>query len=127
MPKQQLTDEILTAAIAGFEAQKEKIDSQIAELRQMMGGARSAPAVHETAGKPRRTISAAGRKRIAEAQRLRWAASRKGTGAGKSAGTAAPKAKRKLSAAGRKRISEATKKRWAAFKASKAAAAKNAG
>lgn len=119
MPKQPLTDEILTAAIAGFEAQKEKIDFRIAELRQMLSGS-PGPAPEEPV-KARRKMSAAGRKRIAEAQRLRWAATKK---AEKPEQSSAPKVKRRLSAAGRKRISDATKKRWAAVKAAKAAAEK---
>ena len=61
------------------------------------------------------TLSASARKRIAAAQRKRWAAVRaqgKGVATAKAAG---PK-KRKLSAAGRKAIIAATKKRWAAVR-----------
>jgi len=64
-------------------------------------------------------MSAAGRRRIAAAQRKRWAAVRKSQSQGK--GVAAPK-KRKLSAAARKRMGDATRKRWAAVR--KAAAKK---
>ena len=35
---QKLTAEIITAAILGFEAQKTKIDTQLAELRAMLSG-----------------------------------------------------------------------------------------
>jgi len=56
-------------------------------------------------------MSAAARARIAEAQRKRWAASKKA--AEPPAPEAAPKPKRKLSAAGRRAIIAATKKRWA--------------
>jgi hypothetical protein len=108
----KLKTEIVTAAIAGFEQQKKRIDAQIAELRQMLSpGAAdgAAPAPNR-----RRRMSAAARARIATAQRKRWAA------AGKQAGTAplaAPaRKKRKLSAAGRKAIIEATKRRWAALR-----------
>jgi hypothetical protein len=58
----------------------------------------------------RRKIGAAGRKAMAEAQRKRWAAFRRG--AELTAPKTASKPKRKLSAAGRKAISAATKKRW---------------
>ena len=58
-------------------------------------------------------MSDAGRQRIAEAQRKRWAALKKNKPASASA---APKHKRVLSAEGRKRIIEATKKRWAAYR-----------
>src|ERR1022692_3951302 len=68
----------------------------------------------------RRTISKAGRARIAAAQRARWAAQKQQQA--QPAQPAKPK-KRKLSAAGLKAIREATKKRWAAYrKAQKAAA-----
>ena len=64
-------------------------------------------------------MSVAARRRIAAAQRKRWAAVRKSQSQGKA--EAAPK-KRKLSAAGRRAIIAATKKRWAAVR--KAAAKK---
>jgi hypothetical protein len=112
----KLTNEILTAAIAGYEQQKKAIDERIAELRQMLNG--SAPAVPATDG--RRSMSAAARKRIAAAQRKRWAAVR-GSEPKTAAKAARPK-KRKLSAAGRKAIIEATKRRWAAFRKARAKA-----
>ena len=59
--------------------------------------------------KPRRTMSAAARKRISRAQKARWA---------KVKGHA-PKPKRTISAAGRKRIAEAQRARWAKVKAGK--------
>src|ERR1039457_5325688 len=120
MPKQNRTTEILTAAVLGFEEQKRRIDEQIAEIRQMLDGGRTAPAAkpEPTKGK-RRKMSAAARKRIGDAQRKRWAAS-KGEAESPSK-TATAKPKRKMSAAGKKAISEATKKRWAAFHATKQA------
>ena len=60
-------------------------------------------------------MSAAGRKAIAEAQRKRWAAAKKGVAS--VAPTKAAKPKRKLSAAGRANIVAALKKRWAAKRA----------
>ena len=73
MPKQKLTTEILTAAVLGFEEQKRRIDEQIAEIRQMLDGGRTAPAAtpEPTKGK-RRKMSAAARKRIGDAQRKQW-------------------------------------------------------
>ena len=61
-----------------------------------------------------RTISAAGRARIAAAQRARWAKARKG---GRS------RAKRTLSAAGRERIAAAQRARWAKQRAEQKKAA----
>jgi hypothetical protein len=60
---------------------------------------------------PRRTLSAAGRRRISLAQKVRW-----GKQAGKSRG-AGPK--RKLSVAARRRIARAQRARWAKFRAEK--------
>ena len=115
----KLTPEIITAAIDGFEAQKTRIDGQIAELRALLSGAPVETAA--TTGAPkgkRRKMSAAARKRIGDAQRKRWAAAKKATEP--PAPEAVPKKKRKLSKAGRAAIVAATKKRWAAVKAAKA-------
>jgi hypothetical protein len=113
-----LTNEIIEAAIAGFEGQKQKIDAQIAELRAMLKGTSVTPDA-PTAGKTRRKFSAATLKRMREAQQRRWA-SVKGDSEPKAAAKTASKQKRKMSAAGRKAIAEAQRKRWAAKKAAKA-------
>jgi hypothetical protein len=111
-------NEILAAAIVGFEDRKKRLDAQIAEIRQQMTGGSAKPAATSEPGRKRRKVSAAGRKRMAEAQRKRWAAAKKQSGAApKAAKAEAKKPKRKMSAAGRKRISEATKKRWALVRA----------
>src|SRR5436309_504781 len=87
------------AAIEGLEPRKQRIDSQIAELRAMLTGGNGTPS--EAAAPPqsepsvrrkRRRISAAGRAAIAEAQRKRWAAKKAGT---QTAGQSAPKKKTK--------------------------------
>ena len=112
----KLTNEILTAAIAGFQQQKRAIDERVAALRQMLhrnGAVTAAPATNG-----RRPVSAAARKRMAAAQKKRWAAVR-GQQPKTAAKAARPK-KRKLSAAGRKAIIEATKRRWAAFRRTRA-------
>src|SRR5262249_18742111 len=104
----QLTNEIIDAAIEGFEAQKRRIEDQIAALRDMKSGV--AP---KSTGS--RQMSAAGRKAIADAQRRRWAETR---GEAVPARSAKPvRKKRVLSAAGRAAIVAALKKRWAAKKA----------
>jgi hypothetical protein len=114
----KLTPEIITAAVEGFEQQKLRIDAQIAELRQMLTGTPTATAATPEGPRGKRRMSAAARKRIGDAQRKRWAESKKPSS------PVAPvdaKPKRKLSAAGKRAISEATKKRWAAFHAAKKA------
>lgn len=118
----KLNTEILNAAIEGFEAQKSRIDARIAEIRQMLNDGRTETAAAPEQPKRRRKLSAAARKRIGEAQRKRWAESRRQAERPSQPVTSeAPKPKRKLSAAGRKRIIEATKKRWAAIHAAKQA------
>ena len=69
----------------------------------------------------RRKLSAAGRARIAEAQRQRWAKLRGDNGVTKSV-LSGPK-KRTMSAAARKRIAAAQRARWAKFKVAQRKAA----
>ena len=80
--------EILEAALQGLEAQRQKLDEQIAQVRSMMGRRPGRPsknahpqqggAVDGRAGQgKRRNLSAAARKRIAAAQKKRWADFRK--------------------------------------------------
>ena len=60
---------LLNAALIGLNSQLERIDQQMAAVRAMIAG--------QSAGKPvrkRRPMSAAAKKRMALAQRKRWAA-----------------------------------------------------
>jgi hypothetical protein len=109
--------ELLEAALVGYQSQREQIDAKVAEIQRELG---TAPARGSAAGSGKRVISAAGRRRMAEAQRKRWAAA-------KGEPASAPAKKRKMSAAGKKRIADATRKRWAAYRAQKAAAMKKGG
>lgn len=118
MALDNMTHEILIAALESFEAQKKRLEESISQVRRLLNS--NEPTEPAAAAAPsgktgRRKLSAASRAKMAEAQRLRWAKV-KGT-APSTPAVAKPKAKRKLSAAGRKRISEAAKKRWAAIKA----------
>jgi hypothetical protein len=100
MVRAQLTVDnkaLLEAALEGLELQKSRIDDQIEAVRRMLGtkagGPLKAPAqaAPETAApqiSKRRELSPAARRRIAAAQKKRWAAFRKnsaGSG-GKTAG-----------------------------------------
>jgi hypothetical protein len=105
----KLTPEIIDAAIAGFESQRQHIDSQIADLRAMLNGGRP-DSVAPSHRSQRRRVSATARKRMADGQRRRWAAAK---GLSKAATTTSPKRKRRLSPAGRAAIVAALKKRWA--------------
>jgi hypothetical protein len=116
----KLSPEIINAAILGFEAQKTRINDQIAELRAMLSGD-TTEAAATPQGKPsKRKISAAARRRMALGQKARWAKLKGESEPSAPATPESPKPKRKMSAAGRKAISEATKKRWALFYAAKA-------
>ena len=73
MPRLNLNPEILTAALQGLEAQKARLESQIAEVRRMLRPRAQQPAAPASAPKPKRKLSAAARKRMAAAQKARWA------------------------------------------------------
>jgi hypothetical protein len=114
MSNQRLSPEILTAALVGLEIEKRKLDERIAEVRAMLGG--HSPA-RESAAEPKHQRSAAARRKMALAQKARWARV-KGESATKPAAKKAPaKKKARLSAAGRAAIVAALRKRWAAKKA----------
>ncbi len=113
MPRGKLLDNaVLMAALEGLELQRQRVAGQIEQVRSLLTPRRGTTAV-PAAAKPKRTISAAGRKRIAEAQRRRWAALKK-------ARKESTPNKRRLSAEGRRNVIEATRKRWAEFRAMKA-------
>ena len=126
----QLNRAIIQAAIVGFERQKESIDEIIAELRGQLDGTPGTgqkTKVEEatTPAKKRRKISAAGRKRIAEAQKARWALQKKAAPATKAApaqktaGVNKTPPKRRLTPAAKAKLVENVKKARAA-KAAKA-------
>ena len=109
-----LTREIIEAAIDGFEAQKQRLDVQLAELRAILNGGPTSPTQESTAGKTKRKLSPEALKRMREGQQRRWA---KVKGELPQAEAKAAKPKRKLSGAGKAAIVAALKKRWAAKKA----------
>jgi len=92
-------------------ALKEKIQKLEKELGRILGS--PVEAVGPVARKKRRKMSAAGRAKIAAAQRARWAK----VNGRKSATKPVKKAKRKMSLAARKKIAAAAKARWAKAKA----------
>jgi len=78
-----LHPDILHAALTGLEAQKQKIEQQIAEIRAIVHGVSVGiqtlvhPPKETRLKRVKRTISAEARKRISAAQKKRWAAFRK--------------------------------------------------
>jgi hypothetical protein len=75
---------MLAMALIGYESEKKRIDERIAEIRAKLGNGKAAKATAADAGatvpKKRRKLSVAARKRIAAAQKKRWAEHRKATG-----------------------------------------------
>jgi hypothetical protein len=78
--------EILEAALQGLEAQRQKLDDQIAQVRSLIGRRLGRPPRSNGAaaatgssrgGRRKRVLSPEARKRIAAAQKKRWAAFRK--------------------------------------------------
>ena len=119
MPTQKLTNEIIAAAIEGFEAQKRRIDAQIADLRSILiGGITESVATPEDTPRKRGRFSDATRLKMKEAQQRRWARI-KGESEPPTQAVVPAKPKRQMSEAGRQAIAEATRKRWAAKKAAK--------
>lgn len=87
--------EILEAALQGLESQRDKLDAQISQVRSLLGNrGPGRPPVsvkrtgssgesgerHSAAKRPKRVLSPEARKRIAAAQKKRWAAFRKNQG-----------------------------------------------
>ena len=66
---------ILRMALVGYQAEIEKIDARIAEIQAQLGGKAvpSPAAVAEKKAGSKRILSPAARKRIARAQKKRWA------------------------------------------------------
>jgi len=107
------------ANLAGVVQQLRKEHDRL--TREIRGVAAALTAFGAAYGKPtgtRRKMSAAGRARIAAAQKARWAKVKSGRPAARA--RTVPK-KRTMSAAGRKKIAAAQKARWAKVRAMKAA------
>ena len=102
---QQLRDERKQA-----EQQIETLDKAISAIEGIVG---RSPGTTRN-GRTGRIVSAAARRRMAQAQKARWAKVHAKAG-GKAAGTA--RKKRVLSAAARRKIADAQRARWARFRA----------
>jgi peptidoglycan hydrolase CwlO-like protein len=100
--------------------QVDKLNSAISVLEDLFG--RNSSTAARNGGRPKRVVSAIARRRMAQAQRARWAKVR---GGAKSSGTAPSKApvRRILSAAARRKIAAAQRARWARVRAQQKSAA----
>ena len=110
----KIDQSLLEAALVGYMQRRQEIATKIDEIERQLGRAGKG-----STGGSGREMSAAGRARIAAAQKKRWAAFH-----GKQGHKPVKTPKRVLSPAARKRIADATRKRWIAYRAQKAAAAK---
>jgi hypothetical protein len=88
------------------------IRRQIERLEKRLGALFATANANASTRKPRRRMSAAGRARIAAAQRARWAQRRSSRDG--SAAAVPKKRKRGLTPAGRRKLSQMMKARWAA-------------
>lgn len=110
--------------VALLVAERNRLDAAIQTLRgpakrRGRPPGKRGPMPHVAALAPvtrKRTLSASGRRAIADAARKRWAAVK----AAKAPSPAVVERKRKISPTARKKMGDAAKKRWAAIKAGKA-------
>jgi hypothetical protein len=117
----------LENALRELREKRSRAQVEIDKLDQIISGIESLNGIEAApskAAQPKRFISAASRRKMARAQKARWASIRNKSQptAGAKITSPAP-AKRKISAAGRKRIAEAQRARWAAVKAQQKKAA----
>ena len=127
MAQPKLIREILEAALIALEQRKVTLDAQVAELRAMLPRGRTDdPAAISEADPPKgKRFGAATRRRMALAQKARWAKVRGVSAPARKAVKREPTShKRTISAAARKAMSEASKRRWAAVRAAKTQQAK---
>ena len=98
--------DFLRAALAGYQHHLAELHQRVHDIQARLGSTDDGA----TAPPKRRTMSKAARRKIAAAQKKRWAKAKQGK-----AGPAKPK--RKMSAAARKAIGDAARKRWALVRA----------
>jgi hypothetical protein len=102
----------------------EKLDQIISGIESLNGSSASGSAVSSKTTQPIRIISAASRRKMALAQKARWAKVRNGSrpAAAVAKATGAIPAKRTMSASSRRKIAAALRARWAKIRAGKKAA-----
>ncbi|MEO8367650.1 MAG: hypothetical protein ABI806_00420 [Candidatus Solibacter sp.] len=102
--RRQIENDVLEMALLGYKAKREEVIGKMAEIEGMLRGkGRGASAfgadsaTPATAAKPKRKLSAAGRRAIREGVKKRWAAFHAKAGAPKTVKQVPAKAKRVLS------------------------------
>lgn len=117
MAKLKVTEDLLTAALAGYQTELDLIEVKMSEIRRMLGDGARSTATSSATKTPKRKFSFASRRKMRIAQKLRWKKIKQAVEPSQAA-TAKPK-KRRMSAAGKAAIVAALKKRWAAVRAAK--------
>ena len=123
-------DRLLELALKGLEAERAKIDDEIAQIKsQVRGGGESGSSQAGNGGaaaqpKETREMSAAAKKKMSDAMKRRYAENNKvanvsapqvrkdGSHGRKQARAKGQSVRHRLTAAGRKRLSELARKRW---------------
>lgn len=103
------------------QSQVEKLDQAISVIEGLSG--RTTTRAGATSNRSGRSLSAAARRRISEAQRARWAQRKKQAGTSSAGPRPVAVSRKPLSASARRRIAAAQKARWAKFRAQQKAAA----
>lgn len=109
--------------VSQLQAQRKQVQSDLSRLDAAISALRGldtsngSATIRVASSRPRRTLSAAGRRAISLAQKARWAK----RAANGEAGTTKPK--RTMSAGARRKIAAAQRARWAAWKAKRKRAA----
>jgi hypothetical protein len=108
----------LRAELSRAQSQVEKLDHAISAIESLNGAGSS----HKTS-QPARVMSAASRRKMALAQKARWAGVRKESKSVSTKDAAAAPVKHTMSPAARKKIAAAQRARWAKLKAAQKKAA----
>ena len=107
----------LSSIVSELKRERDRIARAIAALENESSDGRGKATSRSAAGTAtmRHGLTPAGRRRLSESMKRRWAARRRaGIASAGTTASAAPKRKRGgLTAAGRRRLSEMMKKRWA--------------
>jgi hypothetical protein len=116
----------LTAALQELRTERSRAQSHVEKLDQAISVIESLNGLgaSHNATQPKRIISAASRKKMAEAQKARWARAGKGRQAtGTMSRPSSSQAKRTMSAEARRKIAAAQQARWAKIKTQRKKAA----
>ena len=116
----------LTSALQELRAERKQAQARVQNLDQAISVIESlnGAAITRNANQPTRIISAASRRKMARAQRARWAKARKeSTPVATAKTTGSAPLKRTMSAAARRKIAAFQRARWAKVKAQQKKAA----